>query len=212
MGRRLPGRRACRLERAHGPDQQEAVAMRAAVLAHEAAPPSRGARTSQSSLLAACYCPVTPLQNLPVIDTPIPCFPIGGDARDSFQPPSELRLQRGRELPAPLLLRLQAALLSGVRALNFLHDKACGNGDNANALPTVPQEEQKQKKRTFDVLPKPDKLIRYRQRRHGRASYGPAIRRLIGLAQVGRQRASPNSCPTDPERAEPLSPGRRLSS
>jgi hypothetical protein len=30
------GRRACRLERAHGPDQQEAVAMRAFVLAHEA--------------------------------------------------------------------------------------------------------------------------------------------------------------------------------
>ena len=35
MGRRLPGAtRACRLERAHGPDQQEAVAMRAFVLAH----------------------------------------------------------------------------------------------------------------------------------------------------------------------------------
>ena len=33
--------------------------------------------------------------------------------------------------------------------------------DKANALPTVPQGEQKQKKRTFDVLPKPDKLIRY---------------------------------------------------
>ena len=40
--------------------------------------------------------------------------------------------------------------------------RACGNVDNANALPTVPQGEQKQKKRTFDVLPKPDKLIRYR--------------------------------------------------
>src|SRR5271157_3508659 len=40
--------------------------------------------------------------------------------------------------------------------------RACGNVDNANALPTVPQEEQKQKKRTFDALPKPGKLIRYR--------------------------------------------------
>jgi hypothetical protein len=35
--------------------------------------------------------------------------------------------------------------------------------DNASALPTVPQAEQNQKKRTSDVLPKPDKLIRYRQ-------------------------------------------------
>ena len=29
--------------------------------------------------------------------------------------------------------------------------------------PPRPTAEQKQKKRTFDVLPKPDKLIRYRQ-------------------------------------------------
>jgi hypothetical protein len=35
--------------------------------------------------------------------------------------------------------------------------------DNASALPTVPQAEQNQKKQTSDVLPKPDKLIRYRQ-------------------------------------------------
>ena len=38
MGRRLPEapRLPRRLKRAHGPDQQEAVAMRAFVLAHEA--------------------------------------------------------------------------------------------------------------------------------------------------------------------------------
>jgi hypothetical protein len=41
--------------------------------------------------------------------------------------------------------------------------RACGNVDNANTLPTVPQEEQKQKKRTFDVLPKPDKLTQLAQ-------------------------------------------------
>jgi len=29
-------------------------------------------------------------------------------------------------------------------------------------LPTPPTGEQNQKKRTFDVLPKPDKFIRYR--------------------------------------------------
>jgi hypothetical protein len=40
--------------------------------------------------------------------------------------------------------------------------RACGHGDDAHASPTCPQE-QKQKKRTVDVLPKPDKLIRYRQ-------------------------------------------------
>jgi hypothetical protein len=33
--------------------------------------------------------------------------------------------------------------------------------DNAHALPAAPQEEQK--KRTFDVLQKPDNSIRYRQ-------------------------------------------------
>jgi hypothetical protein len=31
-------------------------------------------------------------------------------------------------------------------------------------LPTPPTAEQKQKKRTYDVLPKPDNFIRYRQR------------------------------------------------
>jgi hypothetical protein len=35
--------------------------------------------------------------------------------------------------------------------------------DKPSACPPRPQEEQKQKKRTYVVLPKPDKLIRYRQ-------------------------------------------------
>jgi hypothetical protein len=47
--------------------------------------------------------------------------------------------------------------------LNSARRRSCGNVDNANVLPTIPQGEQKQKKRTIDVLPKPDKLIRYRQ-------------------------------------------------
>jgi hypothetical protein len=34
----------------------------------------------------------------------------------------------------------------------------------------MPTGEQKQKKRTYDVLPKPDKLIRCRQRMFGRVS------------------------------------------
>jgi hypothetical protein len=42
--------------------------------------------------------------------------------------------------------------------------RASGNGDNAPALPTVPQAEQNQKKRTIHALPKPVKLIRYRQK------------------------------------------------
>ena len=36
------------------------------------------------------------------------------------------------------------------------------------APPTFPQGEQNQKKRKYDVLPKPDKLIRYRQILHPR--------------------------------------------
>ncbi|MGA8585488.1 MAG: hypothetical protein WB715_16935, partial [Roseiarcus sp.] len=50
----------------------------------------------------------------------------------------------------------------------------CGNVDNAHALPTVPQAEQKQKKRTFNVLPKPDNLIRYRQGMLKNLRYEPA--------------------------------------
>ena len=38
-------------------------------------------------------------------------------------------------------------------------------------MPTPPTAEQNQKKRTFDVLPKPDKFIRYRQR----LSVGPGL-------------------------------------
>ena len=41
--------------------------------------------------------------------------------------------------------------------------RARGNGDDARGVPHSPTGEQNQKKRTFDVLPKPDKLIRYRQ-------------------------------------------------
>jgi hypothetical protein len=35
--------------------------------------------------------------------------------------------------------------------------------DNARALPTSPQAHQQQQKRSIDVLPKPDNLIRYLQ-------------------------------------------------
>jgi hypothetical protein len=41
--------------------------------------------------------------------------------------------------------------------------KPCGRHGQASGLPTPPTAEQKQKKRTFNVLPKPDNLIRYRQ-------------------------------------------------
>jgi hypothetical protein len=40
--------------------------------------------------------------------------------------------------------------------------QACRRHGQTSGLPTPPTGEQKQKKRTFDVLPKPDKLIRYR--------------------------------------------------
>jgi hypothetical protein len=40
---------------------------------------------------------------------------------------------------------------------------ACGNVDNAKGVAHSPTGEQKQKQRTFDVLPKPANLIRYRQ-------------------------------------------------
>ena len=64
--------------------------------------------------------------------------------------------------------------------------RACGNVDNAHALPTVPQAEQNQKKRTFDVLPKPDKLIRYR---HVRARSCPVCSCPVCSCPVSR------SCP-----------------
>ena len=40
--------------------------------------------------------------------------------------------------------------------------------DKPPACPPRPQAEQKQKKRTFNVLPKPDNLIRYRQSNQAR--------------------------------------------
>jgi transposase len=40
--------------------------------------------------------------------------------------------------------------------------RACGRHGQASGLPTPPTGEQKQKKRTYVVLPKPDNLIRYR--------------------------------------------------
>ena len=39
-----------------------------------------------------------------------------------------------------------------------------GRQGQASGLPTPPTAEQNQKKRTFDALPKPDNLIRYRHR------------------------------------------------
>ena len=49
------------------------------------------------------------------------------------------------------------------RRLNPLGGEPVDSGQ-ASGLPTPPQAEQNQKKRTFDVLPKPDNLIRYRQK------------------------------------------------
>src|SRR5271166_5513570 len=51
-----------------------------------------------------------------------------------------------------------------MRRLTPLGGAACGNVDNANAFPQSHEAEQNQKKRTYEVLPKPDNLIRYRQR------------------------------------------------
>ena len=54
--------------------------------------------------------------------------------------------------------------------------RACGRHRQASGLPTPPTGEQKQKKRTYDVLPKPDNLIRYRH---------AAWRSMIGRAYRG---------------------------
>src|SRR4051794_14157873 len=48
--------------------------------------------------------------------------------------------------------------------------RACGRHGQVYDLPTPPTGEQKQTKRTFDVLPKPANLISYRQRRPQRLS------------------------------------------
>ena len=49
------------------------------------------------------------------------------------------------------------------RRLNPLGGEPWGRHGQASGLPTPPTGEQKQKKRTFGVLPKPDNFIRYRQ-------------------------------------------------
>ncbi len=43
--------------------------------------------------------------------------------------------------------------------LNRSARPACGFVDNASALPTTPQAQQLQQKRSIDVLPKPDNLM-----------------------------------------------------
>ena len=48
------------------------------------------------------------------------------------------------------------------RRLNPLGGDACGRQGQASGLPIPPTAEQNEKKRTNVVLPKPDKLIRYR--------------------------------------------------
>jgi hypothetical protein len=64
--------------------------------------------------------------------------------------------------------------------------QACGNVDNASALPTVPQAEQKQKKRTYVALPKPDNFIRYRQCSH------EEIARAFQVLRSGDCRSDPS--------------------
>src|ERR1700676_2117948 len=54
------------------------------------------------------------------------------------------------------------------KPLNSARRPACGNVDNAKGVAHSPTGEQKQKKRTFDVLPKPANLIRYRHPEDGR--------------------------------------------
>ena len=63
--------------------------------------------------------------------------------------------------------------------------RACGRHGQASSLPTPPTGEQKQKKRTYDVLPKPDNLIRYRQNETGRSA-----------ATTRRARCSPAHAPS----------------
>jgi hypothetical protein len=48
------------------------------------------------------------------------------------------------------------------RPLKSARRRACGNVDSVPRAVHSPTGEQNQKKRTYDVLPKPDKLIRYR--------------------------------------------------
>src|ERR1700687_1046398 len=66
----------------------------------------------------------------------------------------------------------------------------CGNVDNAKGVAHSPTGEQKQKKRTLDVLPKPANLIRYRQQ--AAAKYPSAS---AGMAESkGSRSAGP--CPS----------------
>ena len=61
------------------------------------------------------------------------------------------------------------------RRLNPLGGEPRGRHGQASGLPTPPTGEQNQKKRTFEVLPKPDNFIRYR---HWLRSHAPDPQRL----------------------------------
>ncbi|MGO9235898.1 MAG: hypothetical protein ACLP4V_18180, partial [Methylocella sp.] len=61
----------------------------------------------------------------------------------------------------------------------------CGQGKRLDHSPTG---EQKQKKRTFDVLPKPAKLISYRQLQRAQRTADYVARRLRRRMKRGRQK------------------------
>jgi hypothetical protein len=50
------------------------------------------------------------------------------------------------------------------RPLKSARRRACGNVDSAPRAAHSPTGEQNQKRRIIDVLPKPNKLIRYRHK------------------------------------------------
>ena len=62
--------------------------------------------------------------------------------------------------------------------------RTCGRHGQASGSPTPPTGEQNQKKRTFDVPPKPDNFIRYRQpiSKKIRGYYGVGWSALCGCA------------------------------
>ncbi|MAG95741.1 MAG: hypothetical protein CMM08_03490 [Rhodospirillaceae bacterium] len=67
--------------------------------------------------------------------------------------------------------------------------RACGFVDKANALPTTPQAQQHQQKRSIDVVPKADNLVCYRQSQLSNTLVGEKVADLRKGAEITKAKA-----------------------
>jgi transposase len=83
-------------------------------------------------------------------------------SRSTSMPTAPTRSSTGRAASAATM-RTERSGMRNKPPKSARRRNPCGRHGQACGLPTPSTAEQNQKKRTYDVLPKPDKLIRYRQ-------------------------------------------------